>query len=219
MARKIITLTTDYGLKDSYVAQMKGVICSINPDAHVIDISHEVAGHDLLEAAFLIGSAFQYFPKRTIHVVIVDPGVGTKRKPLLVSTEGYYLIGPDNGVFSFVYLADRVTQVFELTATHYFRTEISQTFHGRDIFAPCAAWLSKGQNAVDFGEPLQNYTKLSIPKPSLAGKAVKGLVLHIDRFGNLITNIALKDLYALMKKAGAQRIKAVIQGKEIPGLA
>ncbi len=148
----IITLLTDYGTRDHFVGSMKGVIHSINPQVNVIDISHEVAPQDIIEAAFLIRSCYTYFPPLTIHVVVVDPSVGSSRKPILVSTENHFFVAPDNGVLSLVYEIDPPTSVVEISAEHYLLPEISKTFHGRDIFAPAAAWLSKGTDISNFGD-------------------------------------------------------------------
>src|SRR5262249_16275397 len=148
---------------------------------------------------------YKYFPYRTIHVVIVDPTVGSDRKPLIVATENYYFIAPDNGVLSLIYDVETVSTVVEITAEHYYRSpDISNTFHGRDIFAPAGAWLAKGKDILNFGEEIENYTKLTLPKSRLVGEAlIKGSVIHVDRFGNLITNISREEFEdARMKVPG-----------------
>jgi S-adenosylmethionine hydrolase len=213
--RPIITLTTDFGTSDYYVGAIKGVIAEINPNALVVDITHDVAPHDLAGAAFTIRAAFEYFPLNTIHMVVVDPGVGTKRRPILVRTENFYFVGPDNGVFSFVYDVERVSRVFEVNATHYFRQPVSSVFHARDIFAPCAAHLSRVMNADDFGEPIEDYARIQTPKPKVEGKQVKGMVVYADRFGNLVTNLGLMDLQRFMKQTGAKRFRVAVAGKQV----
>ena len=151
----IITLTTDFGLRDSFVASMKGVILGINPDVHLVDISHDIAPHDLEEAAFTVDASYRYFPKGTVHVVVVDPGVGSGRRPILVATDRYSFIGPDNGVFSLVFQQAERLKVHQITAERYFLPNPGPTFHGRDIFAPAAAWLTKGVSPGDFGAELE----------------------------------------------------------------
>jgi len=213
--RPIITLTTDFGSRDHYVGAMKGVICEINPNAKIVDITHDVPAHDLMGAAFVIRAAFEYFPLNTIHVVVVDPGVGTKRRPILVRSENFYFLGPDNGVFSFVYDVERISQVYELNASHYHRQPVSTTFHGRDIFASCAAYLTKLMQAEDFGEPIEDYVRIQTPKPQAQGREVKGIIVHVDTFGNLISNISLADLQRFLQHAGAKSFRTLVGGKPV----
>lgn len=215
----VITLLSDYGTRDSYIASMKGAICSVNPVAKIIDITHEVKSQDIIEAAFLISVAYKYFPIRTIHVVIVDPTVGSNRRALLVVTDEYYFIAPDNGVLSFIYETGTVGSVYEINATHYYLPEISDTFHGRDIFAPVAAWLSKGIESDKFGEPITDYLKLTLPKPRLIQpKMLKGIVLHIDRFGNIITNITREDLTKAQQEYTTESFRTSLNRNEIAGM-
>jgi S-adenosyl-L-methionine hydrolase (adenosine-forming) len=190
----VITLTTDYGTNDHLVGTLKGVILKINPEATIVDITHNVAPFDLLDAALAIGSAYSYFPPRTIHVVVVDPGVGTERRPLLVTAENQYFVAPDNGVLSVIYEREENVVARNVTAAHYFLQPISQTFHGRDIFAPIAAWLSKGWQTASMGEEITDHKKFALPKPKTADGVVKGIVMRIDAFGNLITNFRVEDL-------------------------
>jgi S-adenosyl-L-methionine hydrolase (adenosine-forming) len=188
MARPIITLTTDFGLSDHFTGTMKGVILSIAPEAAIVDISHEIPPFEVPQGAFVIAQAHTFFPKKTIHVVVVDPGVGTSRRPILVEAGGQYFIGPDNGVFSMI-LTRYPAKVRAITAEQYFLTSVSRTFHGRDIFAPCAAYLAKGVTPARFGRPVDNALRLNFEKPTRTSKrAWTGAVLQIDRFGNLITN-------------------------------
>ena len=190
-----ITLTTDFGSSDHYVGTMKGVIYNINPAAAVTDISHAVQSYDLLDGAVTIAQAYSYFPSDTIHVVVVDPGVGSARRPILVRTDKYWFVAPDNGVLSLVYEREQRISVRHITAEHYFLQPVSGTFHGRDIFAPVAAWLSKGVEESKFGEEVRDYVRFSPPKPKrLDEQRLQGVVLKVDKFGNLVTNIVPQDL-------------------------
>ncbi len=197
MARPIITLTTDYGTSDHYVGAMKGVILNINPEATVVDISHSVLAHDILDGALTIGQANKYFPPRTIHMVVVDPGVGTSRRPILVAGDTHYFVAPDNGVLSAVYDQSESIHAWHITAEHYFLNPVSATFHGRDIFAPTAAWLSKTWQTASFGDEITDFVRFAIPKPKANGNAIKCIVLRVDHFGNLITNLKPEDAPAL----------------------
>jgi S-adenosyl-L-methionine hydrolase (adenosine-forming) len=214
-----ITLLTDYGTRDGYVPSMKGVILNINSNVQIIDITHDISAQDILEASFVLRSCYSYFPSRTIHIVVVDPTVGSSRKLLLVATENYYFIAPDNGVLSLIYEAETVSSVTEITTEHYYLNNVSKTFHGRDIMAPAAAWLTKGTAVENFGEPTENYLRLSLPKPKLVGEGLmKGTVLHVDRFGNLITNIRRSDYDEVRSKIPGETFKTVIGKQEINGL-
>jgi S-adenosylmethionine hydrolase len=196
LSNPIITLTTDYGTQDHLVGVMKGVILKINPDVQIVDITHHVTPFDLLDGALAIASAYPYFPPRTIHVVVVDPGVGTDRRPLIVSGQNQYFLAPDNGVLSGVYEKEPNPIVRNLTAEHYFLHPVSKTFHGRDVFAPVAAWLSKSWQPGSMGEDITDYKKFAMPKPKEADGAWKGVVLKVDAFGNLLTNFRAEDLAA-----------------------
>lgn len=197
--RSLITLTTDFGEADYYVGAMKGVILSIHPEANVVDLSHQIKSHDVFDGAFFISQVFRHFPPQTVHCVVVDPGVGTSRRPLIVHAHNSYFVGPDNGVFSLIYEQSE-SVVVHATATHYFRGEISQTFHGRDIFAPVAAWLTRGIQLSHFGETVTDYVKFKLPKARVeAPNRVQGAIIKIDRFGNCVTNITpdlLPDFFA-----------------------
>jgi S-adenosylmethionine hydrolase len=215
----IITLLTDYGTRDGYVPAMKGVILNINPNVQLIDITHDIAAQDILEASFVLRSCYSYFPPRTINIVVVDPTVGSSRKLLLVATENHYFIAPDNGVLSLIYEADTVSQVVEINSEHYFLNNVSSTFHGRDIMAPVAAWLAKGTSIENFGETTENYLRLSLPKPKVVSEGMmKGTVLHVDRFGNIITNIKRSDYDEIRSKNPGETFKTVIGKQEINGL-
>ncbi len=217
----IITLTTDLGLSDAYVAAMKGVILSINPKAKLIDICHTIKPQNILQAAFVLGTAYQFFPDKTIHVVVVDPGVGTERRAIILRTPSADFVAPDNGVLSYVLqqcksVKGRLTpldfltglinnrqqvelglgmEAVTITKPQFWRSPVSPTFHGRDIFAPVAARLSLGFPPIDFGETITSVTMLSLPHPYQApDSSLVGHILHIDSFGNLITNIKSDDL-------------------------
>lgn len=194
MARPVITLTTDFGTADSLVGSMKGVILSIQPDAEIIDVTHKILPYDLLDGALAIGTAYKYFPPRTIHVVVVDPGVGTERRALLVTAGQHYFVAPDNGVLSMVYQSEEALAVRHITAEHYFLQPVSSTFHGRDVFSPVAAWLSKNGQSSSFGEEITDFVRFNLPKPKPAGNGMKGVVLRADNFGNLLTNFREEDL-------------------------
>ncbi len=189
MKNPIITMLTDFGTKDYYVSAMKGVILSINPKCLLIDISHEVPKQDVKEGAFILGNAFSYFPKGTIHLAVIDPGVGSERKPILIRTENYFFIGPDNGLFTIAAMKDRVRKVIQLTNKRYFLSNISSTFHGRDIFAPVAGYLSLGIKPDVFGKEIGKWVKLDFSGPNIKGDKLLGEIIHIDSFGNLISNI------------------------------
>ena len=216
MPDPIITLTTDFGTNDHLVGTMKGVILNINPAARIVDINHHVAPFDILDGALAIASAYKYFPPRTIHVVIVDPGVGTERRPLLVSGEKQYFVAPDNGVLSMIFERESCV-VRHVTAEHYFLNPISPTFHGRDVFAPTAAWLAKAWQTEAFGEEITDYVRFSMPKAKPAGQAIKGVVLRVDAFGNLMTNLTTEDVPAAMVASGD--IKLAVNGKEVRKIA
>jgi S-adenosylmethionine hydrolase len=200
LANPIITLTTDYGTNDHLVGTMKGVILKINPDVTIVDITHNVTAYDLLDGALAIGSAYSYFPPKTIHVVVVDPGVGTDRKPLLVSAASQYFVAPDNGVLSVIYEREKESLlVRHANVEHYYLSPLSKTFHGRDVFAPVASWLSKGWQSGSMGDEITDYKKFAMPRPKAADGGVKGVVMRIDSFGNLVTNFRAEDIPASAK--------------------
>ncbi len=208
-----ITLTTDFGSSDHLVAAMKGVILKINPDVRILDISHNVLPYDILDGAMTIAQAYKYYPSRTVHVVVVDPGVGTSRRPLLVSGDTHYFVAPDNGVLSMIYEREERLTVRHVTAEHYFHAPISNTFHGRDIFAPIAAWIAKNGQPASFGEPVTDFVRFAMPKAKVNGNTVKGIVLKVDHFGNLITNITAEDVPQLVSSGAG--MKLTIGQKEV----
>lgn len=211
-----ITLTTDFGLKDPFVGIMKGVILNINPVARIIDISHQVSPQNILEALLILRDVYMFYPIRTIHVAVVDPGVGSPRRPILVVTPKHYFIGPDNGIFSSIYEDEHM--VIHLTAKHYFLKSEDTTFHGKDIFAPVAAWLSKGIHIDNFGEPIEDYVKITIPEPrKISSDLLEGEIIYIDGFGNVVSNISREEVEAFT--ADLMRAKILIKGKEIHGIS
>ncbi len=213
----VITLTTDFGYKDPFVGIMKGVILGINPSINIVDITHDIAPGNIMQAAFAIETSFMYFPYRTIHIVVVDPGVGSSRRPIIVSTARHYLVGPDNGIFSRIYTIVEDVDVIHVTSEHYFLSPRSATFHGRDIFAPVAAWLSKGVDLMNFGEPVKDYVNLPIPLPTFPAKnIIEGEIIYIDRFGNLTTNIPAQKLTEISQNNTGKKMSVLVKGMEAP---
>jgi hypothetical protein len=202
LSNSIITLTTDYGTSDHLVGTLKGVILKINPDVAIVDITHHVTPYDLLDGALAIGAAYSYFPARTIHVVVVDPGVGTVRRPLLVTSENQYFVAPDNGVLSLIYERDPTAVVRHANVEHYYLQPVSKTFHGRDVFAPVAAWLAKSGQTAAMGDVIEDYKKFAMPRPKATDGVLKGSVIRVDGFGNLITNLRPEDFSEEARKAG-----------------
>jgi S-adenosylmethionine hydrolase len=203
--KSLITMTTDFGNADYFVAAMKGVIYSIDPAAEIVDVTHQIPPHDIYAAAFTLMCCYNDFPRGTIHVVVVDPGVGSARRPIMVMTDDYNFIGPDNGVFSYVYQRERVNRVVHFTAEHYFRQPVSPTFHGRDVFAACAAYVSKLVDWKMMGEEISDPVRFNTPEPKVVSdNHIRGAVIHIDRFGNIITNIARELVAPSQARAGVQ---------------
>lgn len=206
----LISLTTDYGLGGGYVAAMKGVIYTIFPEACVLDISHEISPQGIFQGAFVLASTVPYLPDQSIHIVVVDPGVGGARKPLLIRTERSFFVGPDNGVFTMVLRQEKPLEIVELTETKHFRLPVSHTFHGRDIFAPVGAHLARtlaaGQrvNLQEFGPPMEEIKQVWIPSPTVHDGSISGQVIHVDRFGNLITNLDQKFLAETVGERGCR---------------
>ncbi len=199
----IITLLTDFGLADGYAAMMHGVILGINPEARVIDLSHQVPPQDIREAAFVLATAYRYFPAGTIHTVVVDPGVGSERAAIVAQAGGHSFVAPDNGVLSYV-LADGWAALIRLTQPRYWLPAPSRTFHGRDIFAPVAAHLSAGVSLSDLGEPIAEPVRLPLPAPARREDGTwVAHIIHVDRFGNLITDLR-PDPALLPELAGAE---------------
>lgn len=216
--RPIVTLTTDFGLNDHFVGTIKGVILDIAPEAEIVDICHSVQAFDILDGALALAQAYAYYPPRTVHLVIVDPGVGSARRPILASSEKHNFVAPDNGVLSLMYAKEPRLSVRHITAEHYFLQPISNTFHGRDIFAPVAAYLAKGVDQEKFGEEITDFVRFNAPKPKpVDAKTLRGVVLRVDRFGNLITNFTPQDVPALFQEP-APAFKIVVGKREITAL-
>ena len=210
MNRAVITLLTDFGTEDHYVASMKGVILSINPQCTLIDITHQVGPQDIREGAFLLANAYSFFPRGTIHLAVVDPEVGSPRNPILAVTSNYFFIGPDNGLFTLVLEKETVKEVVTLRSTKYFLPKISSVFHGRDLFAPVAGHLSLGVRPGAFGPKVNSWMRLHFQKPAEKGQRLIGEILHIDAFGNLVSNI---DDLTLLRFA--RRRSLVIRVKKV----
>jgi S-adenosylmethionine hydrolase len=184
----IVTLLTDFGTADYFVGAMKGAVLSVNPSAQVVDITHEVPAFDIEAGAFALLAAFEAFPAGTVHVVVVDPGVGSPRRPLAVEGGGHFFVGPDNGVFGHVYERLQNFRAFQLTNENYFRRSVSSTFHGRDIFAPVGGALSLGADIEKLGPRVEDPERLPFAAPSrLPDGTIRGAVIHVDHFGNLVT--------------------------------
>ncbi|QPJ66371.1 MAG: SAM-dependent chlorinase/fluorinase [Candidatus Nitrohelix vancouverensis] len=210
----IVTLTSDFGLRDPFAGILKGVIWNIAPKARIVDLTHEIEPQNIRQAALTLESAAPYFPKGTIHLAVVDPGVGSERRAMAVDCGDCYFVGPDNGLASAL-LTPR-SKCYELNKKKYFLSPLSATFHGRDVFAPIAAWLAKGTPISQLGRKITDAQRLSFPGPERKGDTLKGEILHVDRFGNLSSNIKADDLIPLKKKQSKLRIR--ISRKSIAGL-
>jgi S-adenosylmethionine hydrolase len=214
----IITLTTDFGYRDPFVGIMKGVMLNINPSVTVVDITHAISPQNILEAALAIEMSFESFPHKTIHIVVVDPGVGSSRRHIIVTTSRYLFIGPDNGVFSLIYQSPlEDLSVVHITSEHYFLSQKSSTFHGRDIFAPVAAWLSRGIEVSKFGDVITDYVRIPLPVPTLkAQDMLEGEVVYIDRFGNATTNIKIHHMNNLYGSDHIDHPTVLFKGNKVP---
>lgn len=235
-ASRVVTLLTDFGTVDGYVAAMKGVILGINPSAVLVDVTHEVAPHDIRDGAFVLYTALRYFPHRTVHMAVVDPGVGTARAGIILDTGDAIFVAPDNGILSYLLAGERAStergpaaldstgtvqvtvpeswQAVRLTESRYWLENPSATFHGRDIFAPVAAHLSLGEAVSNFGPPIDSIRAFEIPVARrLPDGGVEGSVLHVDRFGNLITSIKAQDLPkgGLVVEIGGHRVQGLVR--------
>jgi S-adenosyl-L-methionine hydrolase (adenosine-forming) len=204
----LITLLTDFGTSDYFVSAVKGAILSTNPSARIVDITHDIPPQEVETAAFTLLAACPSFSEGTIHVAVVDPGVGSARSPILIRARKQYFVGPDNGIFSYVCEREenegRTTQMFHLSNTKYFRHPVSATFNGRDIFAPVAAALSQGVKPAELGSKITDIIRLPPLRPETRGGRIKARILHIDRFGNCVTNITQKELTPDMIGSGAK---------------
>lgn len=215
-AMPVITLTTDFGSKDWFVGTMKGVVLGIQPRASLVDITHEIPPGDIRAGAFALAASYRFFPKDTVHVVVVDPGVGSVRRGIAVQTATYCFVGPDNGVLSFALARETVKEVRALENERYFLKPVSRTFHGRDVFAPVAAHLSRGLEVRKLGPALKDFVKLEWPRPAFQGRGVQGEIVYVDRFGNAISNLNAEAVQRLGQGSlevwcGGKRLCAVAE--------
>ena len=213
MARPVIALLTDFGIRDHYAGTMKGVALGICPDATFVDITHDLPPHDVLAGALELAESYQYFPDHTIFLVVVDPGVGSTRRPIAAEAGGYRFVAPDNGVLTLAFAETPPKRVVELTERRYARPTVSRTFEGRDRFAPAAAWLAKGIDLSGLGPPLTSWYTLVVPVPVVAMGRIVGEVQRVDRFGNLVTNV---DRRTVDQFAGGGGIE-IVAGTQLVG--
>ena len=214
----LITLLTDFGDRDSFVASMKGVILTINPHATLVDLSHHVPPHSVEDAAYLLNSCYRYFPEGTVHVAVVDPGVGSARRPLIAKNERYFFLAPDNGLLTHILAESSEIEVREIENKAYRLASLGHTFDGRDLFAPAAAWLTKQQPFTSFGRLIDDCKTFTISKPKWEAMALVGEIVRVDRFGNLISNITthhVKEIHDVTKRPHTQ---IRIAGYTIDGL-
>lgn len=213
--RRIMTLLTDFGLCDHYVGSMKGVILSINPEVNLVDITHMIPPQDIHSAAFTLAHSYRYFPFGTIHLAVVDPGVGTDRKALAVAAGEHFFVAPDNGILTYILDCETEISIYEVTADHYFHKPVSSTFHGRDVFAPIAAWISRDVPLYQLGPEITEPVRLKVPALTKVRDAlIQGSIIAVDVFGNLITNLKPEDL-PVYSSHGARKCKILAAGKEI----
>ena len=216
MARPVIALLTDFGTRDHYTGTMKAVALSICPEATLVDISHEIDPHDIFDGAIQLASTYHYFPASTIFLVVIDPGVGSERSGLAAEVGGYRFVAPDNGVLSGVFAGQEPALVVEITERRYARPTVSKTFEGRDKFAPAAAWLAKGVKLSALGRPTSKFLRLDLPSADVGFDGIKGEVLRVDRYGNVVTNISRKDFERLSGQGeiqltiGSYRVERVV---------
>jgi len=208
---------TDFGWKDGYIGAVKGAILSVNSRCQIVDIAHGLSAHDVESAAFILGQTCRFFPHGTIHVAVVDPGVGGTRRPVVVTTSDYLFVGPDNGVFHLVLDQDDGVRAYELVEDRYFLSPVSGTFHGRDIFAPVAGHLSRGVLPHEMGPQLDSgdLTRLSIARPVAGEEFIAGEVVYVDSFGNLVTNVSRQ---MLTEFAQDSEVVVEIEGEQITGV-
>jgi hypothetical protein len=215
-----ITLLTDFGLSDAYVGVMKGVISRINPRATVIDLCHQVIPQNIREAAFLLGASYSFFPPGAVHVAVVDPTVGGKRRALCVAAGNFIFVGPDNGVLSLACSRAGIKEIRSLRNEAYFLENVSRTFHGRDIFAPVAAHVSSGVPLAKLGPKLRSMKQLELSAPKVGpGRRICGMVIHTDRFGNLITNIDDGTFARVFDPVERRKLTVQIAGVTIRGVS
>ena len=216
MARPVIALLSDFGCQDHYAGTMKGVTLGICPEATLVDISHDIPPHDIVGGALQLAAAYRYFPHGTVFLVVVDPGVGSKRKGLAADIGDYRLVAPDNGVLTAVFEESPPKKVVEISERRYGRPTVTRTFEGRDRFAPAAAWLAKGTQLTALGRPVQEYVTIALPRPDVGPEAVRGEVVRVDRFGNAVTNVDRSTFERIAASgtvqiaAGAHRVQRLV---------
>ncbi|MGC8668479.1 MAG: SAM hydrolase/SAM-dependent halogenase family protein [Chthonomonadales bacterium] len=215
----IVTLTTDFGVEDAYAGIMKGVILSIAPKARIVDLCHGISPQNVVAGALALEAAVDCFPPGTIHVAVVDPGVGTERAAVAVQGTRHTYVGPDNGVLTLALEADPVVRAVSLTNPRFHRVTVSATFHGRDIFAPAAGSLAAGADLGEMGEPLASLTPIPLPSPRTTGGAVEAQVIHVDHFGNLITNLRAQELKRLKEEWGPADLVTHVGFARIPSIS
>lgn len=224
----LITLLTDFGIEDEYVGVMKGVILAINPAVTIVDLTHQIPPQDIIDAAYRIKSSYKYFPEKTVHLIVVDPGVGSGRPIIAIQSHGHYFLAPDNGILTPLLDEGGIESAVYVENSKYFLNSISKTFHGRDIFAPVAAYLSKGIGSkkikiMELGRPadIKKLVRLSVEKPVVGNKPkLSGIIVSIDHFGNLITNIDFAILEKFRAKfCSCNEIKFSLDSKIVAGLS
>jgi S-adenosylmethionine hydrolase len=208
----VVTITTDFGIEDSYVGTMKGVALRIYPEVRLVDITHQVKPQDVLEASLILENAYPFFPVGSVHLAVVDPGVGTDRRPLLVATDECYFVGPDNGIFTRILESKPVEAIIHLVNPCFRLASISGTFHGRDVFAPAAAYLARGVAPAEFGPPVDDAVRVDASVPRIYPDQICGEVIYVDSFGNIVTNISRKQFTEVV---GESRMRITINGKKI----
>ncbi len=208
-----ITMLSDFGLSDGYVASMKGVILSIFPEVRIVDISHLIERHDIIAGAFILASVVDYFPKDTVHLAVIDPGVGTQRRGIVITSRNCMFIGPDNGILVPAAQKKRIVEVRSISNKGMTLEHLSMTFHGRDLFAPVAAYLAAGEEIEKVGPKIDDYTWLQLPESTVKDRVIKGQIIHRDGFGNLITNILEENLQEINAK---ESIMVEIKDKKMP---
>ncbi len=207
MRQRVVAFLSDFGNQDAFAGIVKGVVLRISPGVACVDITHEINPQNILQAAFILAQSYTFFPRGTVFMAIIDPGVGSQRKALLIKTKNYYFIGPDNGILSLAARADTIQKIIHLTNKKYFLKEVSSTFHGRDIFAPVCGWLIQGIPMNLFGETLRNITVLELPAVKKTKVRLEGEIIFIDRFGNCTTNISCKSFFLFL---GQRQFKATV---------
>jgi hypothetical protein len=217
-AISVITLLTDFGDRDYFAASMKGVILGINPQARIVDLSHDITPHQIDEAAYLLKASYKYFPDGTVHVAVVDPGVGSLRRPLLVTTSRHFFVAPDNGLLSYIYQEESGIEVRQIENKQYRLDSEGATFDGRDLFAPAAAWLTKGQPPGSFGKLVRDYVTLPLAEPEWQGGVLAGRIVYVDRFGNLISNLTPFHVKEVQGKTRRSDVSIRIGDVTITGL-